>query len=121
RATATAASQHGAGMGCCRWTGRRLAGGRCGVGGCGDDAAHAEAPMKAQRAFGLNLSWPRATTVFLIDVAVLAAASNWPDAWQRNDIAWWVGVSIAAVVAVIALVTYRGIPLVSALVARVRD
>ncbi|ORW04807.1 type VII secretion protein EccE [Mycobacterium kyorinense] len=77
--------------------------------------------MKAQRKFGLALSWPRITTVFLIDVAVLAIASHCPDAWQAHHIAWWSGVGVAAVVAIVALVTFRGIPLASAPVARVRN
>lgn len=77
--------------------------------------------MKAERRFGLALSWPRITAVFLIDVAVLAIASHCPDAWQRNHIAWWVGVGVAALVTIAAIVTYRGIPLAAAPVARVRN
>ncbi|OBI44909.1 type VII secretion protein EccE [Mycobacterium kyorinense] len=77
--------------------------------------------MKAERRFGLALSWPRITAVFLIDVAVLAIASHCPDTWQRNHVAWWVGVGVAALVAIAALVTYRGIPLAAAPVARVRN
>ncbi|GBE67227.1 type VII secretion protein EccE [Mycobacterium sp. MFM001] len=77
--------------------------------------------MKAQRKFGLALSWPRITTVFLIDVAVLAIASHCPDAWQAHHIAWWSGVGVAVVVAIAGLVTFREIPLASAPVARVRN
>jgi type VII secretion protein EccE len=77
--------------------------------------------MKAQPRYGLALSWPRVTAVFLIIVAVLALASHWPSAWQRDHAAWWVGVGIAVVVAVAALVTYRRTPLASALAARVLD
>jgi type VII secretion protein EccE len=72
------------------------------------DAAIAGAPMKAQRRFGLALSWPRITSVFLLDVAVLIPASHLP-------VAWWVGVAGAAVVMIAAVLTYRGIPLISAL------
>lgn len=32
--------------------------------------------MKAQRSFGLALSWPRVTAVFLVDVLILAVASH---------------------------------------------
>jgi type VII secretion protein EccE len=77
--------------------------------------------MKAQRKFGLALSWPRLTTVFLVDVAVLAIASHCPDAWQAHHIAWWSGAGVAAVVTIAALLTFRGIPLASVPVARVRN
>ncbi|EUA35441.1 ESX-5 secretion system EccE5 domain protein [Mycobacterium xenopi 3993] len=79
-------------MGGCRWVGRRLAGGWRGGRWRGVDAATREAAMRAQRRFGLDLSWPRLTGVFLIDVAVLALVSHLPDAWQANHIAWWTGV-----------------------------
>jgi type VII secretion protein EccE len=77
--------------------------------------------MKAQRSFGLDLSWSRLTVVFLIDVAVLALASHWPGGSQAATYAWWTGVGIAAVVTLAALVTYRRTPLTSALAARVLD
>lgn len=77
--------------------------------------------MKAQRRLGLAVSWPRVTAVFVIDVAVLALASHCPDAWQKNHIAWWVGVGVAAVITIAALVTYREIPLAAAPAARVRN
>jgi type VII secretion protein EccE len=70
--------------------------------------------MKAQRRLGLALSWPRITGVFLLDVAVLVLASRLP-------IAWWVGVAGAAAVTFAAVLTYRGIPLVSALAAWLWD
>ena len=44
------------------------AGDRQGVWWSGVDAAIAEAPMKAQRRLGLDLSWPRITSAFLLDV-----------------------------------------------------
>jgi type VII secretion protein EccE len=77
--------------------------------------------MKAQRPFGLALSWARLTVVFLIDVALLVLASHWPDAWQTDDIAWWVGVGVAVVATAAAMLTYRGITVVSALAAWVWD
>jgi type VII secretion protein EccE len=77
--------------------------------------------MRAQRRFGLDLSWPRLTVVFLIDVAVLALVSHLPNAWQTDHIAWWAGVGVAALVTVVAVVTYRRTPLASALIARVLD
>jgi type VII secretion protein EccE len=77
--------------------------------------------MRAQPRYGLALSWPRSTAVFLIDVAVLALASHWPSAWQTDHIAWWVGVAITVLVTVAAVLTYRRTPLTSALAARVLD
>ncbi|MGZ4530505.1 MAG: type VII secretion protein EccE, partial [Mycobacterium sp.] len=38
--------------------------------------------MKAQRRFGLSLSWPRVTAVFLVDIAILVVASHCPESWQ---------------------------------------
>jgi type VII secretion protein EccE len=77
--------------------------------------------MKAQRPFGLALSWARLTTVLLIDVGLLALASHWPGARQTGAIAWWVGVAIAVVATTTATLTYRGITLTSALTAWVWD
>jgi type VII secretion protein EccE len=77
--------------------------------------------MKAQFPFGLAVSWPRITTVFLIDIALLTIASHCPDAWQAGHAAFWVGVALATVVTIAAMVTYRGIPLASAPVARIRN
>ena len=34
--------------------------------------------MKAQRRFGLALSWPRITSAFLLDIVVLILASHLP-------------------------------------------
>jgi type VII secretion protein EccE len=79
----------------------------------------AEAPMKAQRPLGLTLSWPSITSAFLIDVAVLVLASHLPSA--RHTVAWWYGVAVAAVVTAVAVVTYRGITVASALARWVRD
>jgi type VII secretion protein EccE len=75
--------------------------------------------MKEQSRFGVTLSWARLTGVFLIDVAVLALASRWPE--DANHIAFWVGVAVAVLVTVIGLVTYRRNTLASALSARVLD
>lgn len=78
--------------------------------------------MKAQRRFGLALSWPRLTTVFVIDVAVLVIASHLPSAWQAAGHApFWGGVVVAAVLTLAALVTFGGISFASAPVARVRN
>ena len=68
--------------------------------------------MKAQPRLGLALSWPRITSVFVADVAVLILASHFPAAPHR--VAWWVGVAVAAVVTIAMLVTYRGITVASA-------
>jgi type VII secretion protein EccE len=57
----------------------------------------------------------------MINVAVLALASHWPDAWQTDHIAWWVGVAVALAVTIVALVAYRRNTLASALAARVLD
>jgi len=77
--------------------------------------------MKAQREYGLSLSWARVTTVFLIDVALLAIASHLPDSWQTNHVPFWVGVGLAVVVTVVALVTNGGVPVASAPLARIRN
>jgi type VII secretion protein EccE len=77
--------------------------------------------MKAQFPFGLAGSWPRITTVFVTDVALLAIGSHCPNAWQAGHAAFWAGVALAIIVTVAATVTYRGIPLSSAPCARVRN
>lgn len=77
--------------------------------------------MKAQRTVGLSLSWSRLTSVFLVDVAVLVVARHWPGGSRTATYAWWVGVGIAALVAIVAVVTYRRTPLATALAARVLD
>jgi hypothetical protein len=61
--------------------------------------------MKAQRRLGLAFSWPRITSVFLLDVAVLILVSHLPRAPQT--VAWWVGVAVAAGVTIAAVPTYR--------------
>lgn len=77
--------------------------------------------MKAQREYGLALSWPRVTVVFLIDVALLVIASRCPESWQAGHAAFWVGVGLAALVTIVALVTNGGVPIASAPIARVRN
>lgn len=69
--------------------------------------------MKAQRRFGLDLSWLRVTVVFLIDILVLFTAGDLSDEWQPT--AWWVGVGVATVLTLISVITYRGITLPSAI------
>jgi type VII secretion protein EccE len=78
--------------------------------------------MKAQRRFGLALSWPRVTAVFLIDIVILVLASHCPESWQGDHrVAWWVGVGIAALVTLLSLVTYHGLTLSSGLAAWLWD
>ncbi|OBF89505.1 type VII secretion protein EccE [Mycobacterium sp. 852002-51163_SCH5372311] len=78
--------------------------------------------MKAQRRLGLALSWPRLTTVFVVDILILLLASHCPKAWQgEHRVAWWVGVGLAVLVALLALVTYRGITVASGLATWVWD
>ena len=70
--------------------------------------------MSAQRSFGLALSWPRVTTVFLADVLIMVLTSHVPDSWQAgHHVAWWVGVSLAVVVTLLSVVSYHGITLTS--------
>ena len=69
--------------------------------------------MKAEPRLGLALSWPRITSAFLIDVAVLALASHFPGA--KPTVAWWVGVAVAAVVTIAVLLAYRRMAVASAL------
>lgn len=72
--------------------------------------------MKAQRRLGLSLSWPRVTAVFLVDVTILVVASHCPESWQgTHRIAFWVGVGLAALIALCSLITYHGITLTSGL------
>lgn len=75
--------------------------------------------MKAQRRFGLTLSWLRFSVVFLIDMALLISAGNLRDDWQPT--AWWVGVGVAAVVTLISVITYRRITLPGAIAGWLRD
>jgi len=75
--------------------------------------------MKAEPRLGLTLSWPRITSAFLIDVAVLVVASHFPGVPQ--NVAWWVGVAVAAVVTIAAVLAYRRITLGSALARWVWD
>jgi type VII secretion protein EccE len=75
--------------------------------------------MNARRRLGLALSWPRITPAFLIDVAALILGSHLPGA--PPTVAWWVGVAVAAVVTIAAVLTYRGITVASALARWLRD
>src|ERR1700742_3757667 len=78
--------------------------------------------MKAQRKFGLALSWPRVTTVFLVDIVILVLAAHAPQSWQGdNHIAWWVGVGLAALVTLVSVVSFSGITLTSGLAAGLWD
>lgn len=70
--------------------------------------------MKAQREYGLSLSWARVTTVFLIDVALLVVASRLPDSWQAGrNLTFWIGVGLAVILTVVALLTNGGVPVSS--------
>ena len=70
--------------------------------------------MKAQRRFGLSLSWPRVTAVFLVDIAILVVASHCPESWQGTyRIAFWVGVGLAALITLFSLITYHGLTVTS--------
>ncbi|OIN79180.1 type VII secretion protein EccE [Mycobacterium malmoense] len=72
--------------------------------------------MKAQRRFGLSLSWPRVTTVFLVDIVIMLVASHSPDSWQGDHhIAFWVGVGLAGLVTLLSLVTHHGLTVTSGL------
>lgn len=72
--------------------------------------------MKAQRRFGLSLSWSRVTTVFLVDVLIMMVASHCPPSWQgEHRIAFWVGVGLAALVTLLSLVTHHGLTVTSGL------
>ncbi|GLE51399.1 type VII secretion protein EccE [Mycobacterium montefiorense] len=72
--------------------------------------------MKAQRRFGLSLSWARVTVVFLVVVAILLIASHCPDSWQgTHHIAWWVGVGISVIITLLSLVTHHGLTVTSGL------
>jgi type VII secretion protein EccE len=72
--------------------------------------------MKAQRSFGLSLSWPRVTAVFLVDILILVVASHCPASWQgEHRIAFWVGVGLAALVTILSLVTHNGLTVTSGL------
>jgi type VII secretion protein EccE len=72
--------------------------------------------MKAQRRFGLSLSWPRLTTVFVVDVVIMVVASHCPESWQGTyRIAFWVGVALALAVTLLSLVTYHGLTVASGL------
>jgi type VII secretion protein EccE len=72
--------------------------------------------MKAQRSFGLSLSWPRVTAVFLVDILILLVASHCPASWQgEHHIAFWVGVGLAALVTILSLVTHHGLTVTSGL------
>jgi ESX secretion system protein EccE len=72
--------------------------------------------MKAQHRFGLSLSWPRVTAVFLVDIVILLVASHCPASWQGDHhIAFWVGVGLAALITVFSLVTSHGLTAISGL------
>ncbi|WP_068189012.1 type VII secretion protein EccE [Mycobacterium sp. UM_CSW] len=69
--------------------------------------------MKAQPRLGLALSWPKTTSAFLIDVAVLVVVRKLAGGPQTAM--WWGGVAVAVVATAALLLTYRGITVISAL------
>jgi type VII secretion protein EccE len=75
--------------------------------------------MKAQRRPGLALSWPRITSAFLIDVAVLVLACHLPRV--QPTVAWRGSIAVAALLTIAVVVTYRGITVASALARWVWD
>jgi type VII secretion protein EccE len=70
--------------------------------------------MKAQRRLGLTLSWWWITSAFVIDVAVLLLVKHLPIPAPQK-VLWWTGVAVAAAVTLAAVLTYRRIPVASAL------
>jgi len=78
--------------------------------------------MKAQRGFGLSLTWPRVTTVFLVDILILVVASHCPESWQGDyRIAFWVGVGLAVIVTLLSLISHQGITVTAGLAAWLWD
>lgn len=77
--------------------------------------------MRAQHTLGLNLSWLRVTTVFLIDIGILWLARHWPAQLGPPERAWWPAVGLAAVLTTAALITHRRVPLTAILLARLSD
>ncbi|OBI13622.1 type VII secretion protein EccE [Mycobacterium sp. E2327] len=69
--------------------------------------------MKAQPRLGLALSWPKTTSAFLIDVAVLVVVRKLAGGPQTAM--WWGGVAVAVIATAALLLTYRGITVISAL------
>lgn len=77
--------------------------------------------MRAQHSLGLNLSWLRVTTVFLIDIGILWMAGHWPAQFGTTERAWWPAVGVAAVLTTAALITHRRVPLTAIVLARLFD
>ncbi|WP_409435128.1 type VII secretion protein EccE [Mycobacterium sp. SMC-14] len=77
--------------------------------------------MRAQHSLGLNLSWLRVTTVFLIDIGILWVAGHWPAQLGPAERAWWPAVGLAAVLTTAALITHRRVPLTAIVLARLFD
>ncbi|ORW24712.1 type VII secretion protein EccE [Mycolicibacter nonchromogenicus] len=77
--------------------------------------------MRAQHSLGLDLSWLRVTTVFLIDIAILWVAGHWPPQLGTAERAWWPAVGLAAVLTTAALITHRRVPLTAIVLARLLD
>jgi type VII secretion protein EccE len=72
--------------------------------------------MKAEPRFGLSLSWPRVTAVFLVDILILVVASHCPSSWQGDyHVAFWVGVGLAVIVTLLSLLTQHRLTVTSGL------
>jgi len=80
-----------------------------------------DAAMKAQHSLGLNLSWLRVTTVFLIDIGILCLAVHWPAQLGTAERAWWPAVGLAAALTTAALITHRRVALTTIAMARLLD
>jgi type VII secretion protein EccE len=70
--------------------------------------------VRATFPLGLAFGWKRLTAVFVTGVALIAVGS------AAGPAGWWTGVAISAAAAVAVLVTWRGAPLLTLAVTRVR-
>lgn len=64
--------------------------------------------MKSTFPFGLTASWVRVVAVFVVDVAVVVVAAA-----ARGRPGWWSGVAAAAVITLLALLCWRGAPVLT--------
>lgn len=64
--------------------------------------------MKATFPLSVAASWPRVVAVFIVDVTLLAAGVS-----MAGRPGWWTGLGVAIVVTVLALLCWRGAPLLT--------
>lgn len=64
--------------------------------------------MKSSFPLGVAAGWGRVVAVFVVDVAVIAGAAA-----AAGRPGWWVGVGLAALIMVLALLCWRGAPLLA--------